>query len=140
MLDHTANASEQIIELRREIEGIQELNAIYRSQRFHRHQDQLAHEKRMVRLEEILRQLAALRTKSFILERPMTGEKTKGHDERRLRVIDWVSSVPAIAVCALCAERFTVEHSPRRHALVKNVAQLVCDYNPRVSFTSRKKS
>jgi len=43
--------SQQIADPRREIEGIQELNIIYRSQ------------KRKVRLEEIVRQLAVLRNK-----------------------------------------------------------------------------
>jgi len=52
--------SQQIADLRREIEGIQELNAIYRRQRLRRHEDQAANEKRKVRLEEIMRQLAAL--------------------------------------------------------------------------------
>jgi hypothetical protein len=27
---------------------------------------------------------------------------------RRLRVVDWISIVPAIAICTGCAERFTV--------------------------------
>jgi hypothetical protein len=55
--------SQQIADPRREIEGIQELNIIYRSQKPHRHQDQAAREKRKVRLEEIVRQLAVLRNK-----------------------------------------------------------------------------
>jgi hypothetical protein len=38
MTDHTAHASEQITKLRREIEGSQGPNVIYRSQKFHRHQ------------------------------------------------------------------------------------------------------
>jgi hypothetical protein len=54
---------EQIAELRREIEGIQELNTIYRSQKPRRHDAQVAHERRKVRLEEIVRQLAVLRPK-----------------------------------------------------------------------------
>jgi hypothetical protein len=58
-----ADFGQQIADLRREIEGIQELNMIYRSQKPHRHQDQAAHEKRKVRLEEIVRQLAVLRNK-----------------------------------------------------------------------------
>jgi len=49
--------------LKREIEGIQELNTIYRNRKPHGHEDQVAHERRMVRLEEIMRQLAALRPK-----------------------------------------------------------------------------
>ena len=52
---------EQIAELRREIEGIEELNALYRYRKNHQHQDQAAYERRRVRLEEILRQLAVLR-------------------------------------------------------------------------------
>jgi hypothetical protein len=27
---------------------------------------------------------------------------------RRLRVVEWISIVPAIAICTTCAERFTV--------------------------------
>jgi hypothetical protein len=54
---------QQIAELRREIEGIQELNTIYRNCKPHGHQDQVAHERRMFRLEEIIRQLAVLRPK-----------------------------------------------------------------------------
>jgi hypothetical protein len=54
---------QQIAELRREIEGIQELNTIYRNRKPHGHQDQVAHERRMFRLEEIMRQLAVLRPK-----------------------------------------------------------------------------
>jgi hypothetical protein len=55
--------SQQIADLRREIEGIQELNRIYRYQNFHTHQNQAAKERRKVRLEEIVKQLAALRSK-----------------------------------------------------------------------------
>jgi hypothetical protein len=62
--NHTANerelTSHQIADLRREIEGIEELNAIYRHQRPRRHEEQAANEKRKVRLEEIMRQLVAL--------------------------------------------------------------------------------
>jgi hypothetical protein len=54
---------QQIAELRREIEGIQELNTIYRKRKPHGHQDQVAHERRMFRLEEIMTQLAVLRPK-----------------------------------------------------------------------------
>lgn len=50
----------QIAELKREIEGIQELNALYRVQKPHRHQHQVAHERRKVRLQEIVRQLGVL--------------------------------------------------------------------------------
>jgi hypothetical protein len=33
----------------------------------------------------------------------------KGDDPpRRLRVVEWTSVVPAIAICTACAERFTV--------------------------------
>jgi hypothetical protein len=35
---------QRIAELRREIEGIQELNTIYRNRKLHRHEDQVAHE------------------------------------------------------------------------------------------------
>jgi hypothetical protein len=51
---------QQIAVLRREIEGIQEMNTIYRNRKPHRHQDQAAHERRKARLEEIVRQLAIL--------------------------------------------------------------------------------
>jgi hypothetical protein len=54
---------QQIAELRREIEGIQELNTIYRNRKLHRHEDQAAHDRRRIRLEEITRQLAVLRPK-----------------------------------------------------------------------------
>jgi len=56
---------QRIAELRREIERIQELNAIYRSQEHHGHPDKAAHEKRKVRLEEIKQELATLRAKSL---------------------------------------------------------------------------
>jgi hypothetical protein len=55
--------SQRIADLRREIEGIQELNTLYRLQRYHRHQDHVAHEMRQIRLEDIKQQLAALRSK-----------------------------------------------------------------------------
>jgi hypothetical protein len=51
----------RIADLRREIEGIQEQNGIYRFQKCHGHQDQVANERRKIRLEEIMQQLAALR-------------------------------------------------------------------------------
>jgi hypothetical protein len=53
---------QQIANLRREIESIQGLNTIYRSQRPRRHEDRAANEKRKVRLEQIVRQLAVLRS------------------------------------------------------------------------------
>jgi hypothetical protein len=56
-----APTSQRIADFRREIEGIRELNTIYRSQKYHRHQDQVANERRKIRLEEIMQQLAALR-------------------------------------------------------------------------------
>ena len=31
-----------------------------------------------------------------------------GRLPRRLRVVEWISMVPAIAICTACAERFTV--------------------------------
>jgi hypothetical protein len=55
--------SQQIAALRREIEGIQELNTIYRSQKLHGYRDQVAYEKRQIRLEEIKQQLDTLRSK-----------------------------------------------------------------------------
>ena len=63
MLDHTPHVSQGIAELKREIEGIQELTRIYHSQKHHRRQEQVAHERRRGRLEEIVRQLDALRAK-----------------------------------------------------------------------------
>jgi hypothetical protein len=54
---------QRIAELRREIECIQELNAIYRSQEHYSYPDKAAHEKRKVRLEEIKQELATLRAK-----------------------------------------------------------------------------
>jgi hypothetical protein len=51
----------RIADLRREIEGIQEQNEIYRFQKRHGHQGQVANERRKIRLEEIMQQLAALR-------------------------------------------------------------------------------
>jgi hypothetical protein len=53
----------RIADLRREIEGIRKQNGIYRFQKCHGHQDQVANERRKVRLEEIMQQLAALRPK-----------------------------------------------------------------------------
>jgi len=56
---------QRIAELRREIERIQELNAIYRSREHHSYPERAAHEKRKVRLEEIKQELATLRAKSL---------------------------------------------------------------------------
>jgi hypothetical protein len=56
--------SQQLADLRREIEEIKELNMIYRYRKPHRHQDQVAHEKRKARLGEIVRQLAVIRPNS----------------------------------------------------------------------------
>jgi hypothetical protein len=47
-----ASTSQRIAELRREIESIQELNAIYRSQKYHSYQDKAAYEKRKIKLED----------------------------------------------------------------------------------------
>jgi hypothetical protein len=55
--------SQRVADFRREIEGIKELNKIYRAQKPHAHHDQVANEKRKIRLEEIMGQLAALRPK-----------------------------------------------------------------------------
>ena len=38
----------------------------------------------------------------------MTQKKTEVECGGRLRIIDWALTVPAAAVCTLCAERFTV--------------------------------
>jgi hypothetical protein len=55
---------QRIAELRREIEHLQEQNRIYRSKGKHPgHRDRADNEKRIVRLEEIRRELAALRPK-----------------------------------------------------------------------------
>lgn len=55
--------SQQIAELRREIEGLQELAKIYRSKKAHTRQDRVANELRIVRLEAIMKELATLRSK-----------------------------------------------------------------------------
>jgi hypothetical protein len=52
---------QQIAELRREIEGIQELNTLYRTRRSRGYGDQADYDRRRARLEEIVRQLAVLR-------------------------------------------------------------------------------
>jgi hypothetical protein len=49
-----------IADLRPEIDGIKELNMIYWAQKVHTYLDQAAHERRKVRLEEIMRELTAL--------------------------------------------------------------------------------
>jgi hypothetical protein len=55
---------QRVSELRREIEDIQEQNRIYRSKGKHPgHRDRADNERRIVRLEEIRRELAALRPK-----------------------------------------------------------------------------
>jgi hypothetical protein len=56
--------NQRIADFRREIEGIQELNKIYRAQKHHGHQDQVVNERRKIRLEEIMQQLAALHPRS----------------------------------------------------------------------------
>jgi hypothetical protein len=35
-------------------------------------------------------------------------EHKEDRSARRLRVVEWTSIVPAIAICTACAERFTV--------------------------------
>jgi len=55
---------QRIAELRLEIERIEQLTRIYRSKgKHHGHRDRADNEKRIVRLEEIKRELAALRPK-----------------------------------------------------------------------------
>jgi uncharacterized small protein (DUF1192 family) len=55
---------QRIAELRREIERIEQDNRIYRSKGKHPgHRDRADNERRIVRLEEIRRELAALRPK-----------------------------------------------------------------------------
>jgi hypothetical protein len=56
-----ASISLRIADLRREIEGIQGQNGIYRFQKCHGHQDQVANERKNIRLEEIMKERAALR-------------------------------------------------------------------------------
>jgi hypothetical protein len=51
----------RVSDLRREIEGIEELNKIYHFQRHRTLLDRVAFDQRRIRLEEIKRQLAALR-------------------------------------------------------------------------------
>jgi hypothetical protein len=55
--------SQQIADLRGEVETIQELNAIFRHQKGRGYQDHVANDRRKIRLEEIIQQLAALRCK-----------------------------------------------------------------------------
>jgi hypothetical protein len=55
--------SREIADLRREIEGLQELNRLYRSKRYHTFDEKVAHEKRKIRLEEIKKKPVALRKK-----------------------------------------------------------------------------
>ena len=43
---------------------------------------------------------------------------------RRLRVVEWISMVPAIAICTACAERFTVPVA----ALSQSMAQANLQY------------
>jgi hypothetical protein len=55
---------QRVAELRQEIERIEEENRIYRSKGKHPgHRDRADNERRIVRLEEIRRELAALRPK-----------------------------------------------------------------------------
>jgi hypothetical protein len=55
--------SQRIADLRREIEGIRGLNTLYRSRKHPSYLDYLANEQRQIRLEEIVQQLDALRSK-----------------------------------------------------------------------------
>jgi hypothetical protein len=50
----------RIADLRREIKDIQELNMVYRHQERRRYEEQFANQRRKIRLEEIMQQLAAL--------------------------------------------------------------------------------
>ena len=49
----------------------------------------------------------------------MLEDKIERRDVRQLRVIDWVSTVPAIAVCTMCAERFKVPVAARSAAMAQ---------------------
>jgi hypothetical protein len=53
----------RIADLRREIEDIQELNMVHRHHGRHRYEEQFANQRRKIRLEEIMQQLAALHPK-----------------------------------------------------------------------------
>jgi hypothetical protein len=53
LADGYIRTSQDIAEMRREIESIQELAATYRAQKSHRTEDQVAHITRMVRLKAI---------------------------------------------------------------------------------------
>ena len=53
--------NERIADLRREVEGIQELNKLYREQKYHSNRDQIAYQQRMVKLKAIIAELGALR-------------------------------------------------------------------------------
>jgi hypothetical protein len=48
---------DQIADLRREIQAIQKLNALYRARKDHSYQDKVGHERRKIRLEEIKQKL-----------------------------------------------------------------------------------
>ena len=56
-------AKPRIADLRREIEALKELTAIYQAQKYHTSRDIAAHERRLMRLEEIKQQLAKLLSK-----------------------------------------------------------------------------
>jgi hypothetical protein len=56
---------QQIVALRREIEGIQELNTIYRSKgKHHGYRDRADNQRGMIRLQEIMQQLGELLPKN----------------------------------------------------------------------------
>ena len=53
--------TQRIADLRREIEGIRELNTLYRAQKYHSNKDRIAYEQRMVKLEAIIAELGGVR-------------------------------------------------------------------------------
>ena len=54
-------SKQRIADLRREIEGIRDLNKLYRAQKYHSSRDRIAYEQRMAKLQAIIAELGALR-------------------------------------------------------------------------------
>ena len=61
---------DQIAELRKEIEAILELDALYRARKNHSYQDRADHERRKIRLEEIKQKLLDCARNSSTCPRP----------------------------------------------------------------------
>jgi hypothetical protein len=56
-------------------------------------------------------------------------ERKKDSSGRRLRVIEWISIVPAIAICTACAERFTVPVTALSRAMAQANLQYQFDHH-----------